>query len=87
MERGEWDIEIEPEVATWLEDLSPSHFDEVREAIERLAAKGHRAHAALASPRRWSVRASVHCRGGRSAHYVLARVWRPGVIVLLPTVR
>ena len=34
---GQWEIEIEPEVATWLENLSPAHFDEAREAIERLA--------------------------------------------------
>ena len=44
------EIEIEPEVTTWLESLSPSHFDEAREAIERLAIAGHRVRMPLSRP-------------------------------------
>ena len=86
MERSEWEIEIEPEVATWLEDLSPPHFDEAREAIERLAATGHRARMPLSRPLGgglFELRFTAEGVARRITYWHAD--WRAGLIVLLTT--
>lgn len=88
MVRGEWDVEIEPEVARWLEDLSPPHFDEAREAIERLATAGHRARMPLTRPLGGGLFELRFTADGVARRITYWHAdWRPCLIVLLTTFR
>ena len=81
------EIEIEPEV-TWLESLSPSHFDEAREAIERLAIAGHRVRMPLSRPLGeglFELRFTAQGVQRRITYWHAD--WQPGLIVLLTTFR
>ena len=83
-----WRIEIEPEVATWLDNLAPPHFDEAAEAIDRLRASGNHLRMPLSRPlgdglfELWFSCAGV----ARRVTYWYAD-WQPRLVILLTTFR
>lgn len=71
-----------------MESLSPSHFDEAREAIERLATIGHRARMPLSrslGSGLFELRFTAEGVARRITFWYAD--WRPALIVLLTTFR
>ena len=65
-----WHIEVEQEVAEWLERLVPADFDQAAEAIDRLRDAGNRLRMPLSRPLGSGL---FELRGDVEAHHVLVR--------------
>lgn len=83
-----WDVEVESEVAAWLNRLEPSAFDDAHEAIERLSNAGHRARMPLSCTLGgglFELRFMTQGAAPRITYWYAD--WRPRLIVLLTTFR
>lgn len=81
-----WVVEVEPEVATWLDNLAPPEFDQAAEAIDRLRHAGNRLRMPLSrslGDGLFELRFS--CEGVARRVTFWYADWRPGLIVLLTT--
>jgi putative component of toxin-antitoxin plasmid stabilization module len=81
-----WVIEVEPEVATWLDSLAPSEFDQAAEAIDRLHLVGNRVRMPLSRPLGDGLfELRFQCEGVARRITFWYADWQPGLIVLLTT--
>jgi hypothetical protein len=81
-----WVVEVELEVATWLDNLAPPDFDQTAEAIDRLRRAGNQLRMPLSrSLGNGLFELRFHCDGVARRITFWYADWQPGLIVLLTT--